>query len=127
MSSEPQLVLIVDDEEDVRELARISLERIGGLRVIAASSGEEGLALAASEHPDAIILDAMMPGLDGPSTLARLKADPDTASIPVAFLTGSVQAVEQQRFTELGAIATLPKPFDPMTLANLVREKFGWS
>src|SRR4051794_33815820 len=101
--SEQQTVLIVDDEEDIRELARISLERVGGLRVLTASSGEEGIVLAGSELPDAILLDAMMPGMDGPETLERLKADAATASIPVVFLTGSVQEVERQSYLALGA------------------------
>ena len=125
--SESQTVLIVDDEEDIRELARISLERVGGLHVIAASSGEQGLELAKSEQPDAILLDAMMPGMDGPATLERLKADPDTAAIPVVFLTGSVQDVERERFMGLGALGLLPKPFDPMKLADQVRACLGWS
>jgi two-component system OmpR family response regulator len=119
--SEPQKVLIIDDEDDIRELARISLERVGGLNVVAASSGQEGLALAASERPDAILLDAMMPGMDGPQTLERLKADPATADIPVVFLTGSVQAVEKERFRSIGAVGILGKPFDPMRLADDLR------
>jgi CheY-like chemotaxis protein len=125
--SESQTVLIVDDEEDIRELARISLERVGGLQVIAASSGEQGLELAAAEQPDAILLDAMMPGIDGPATLERLKADPNTAGIPVVFLTGSVQEAERDRFMGLGALGLLPKPFDPMKLADELRACLGWS
>lgn len=124
--SDPQTVLVVDDEEDIRELARISLERVGGLRVIVAASGEEGIALATSAHPDAIVLDAMMPGLDGPSTLERLKADASTAEIPVVFLTGSVQEVEREHFRALGAHGILPKPFDPMQLASELRTCLGW-
>ena len=124
--SEAQKVLIVDDEDDIRELARISLERVGGLRVVAASSGERGLELAESEEPDAIVLDAMMPGMDGPATLQRLKADPATEAIPVVFLTGSVQEVERERFLSLGAAGILAKPFDPMQLANELRAVLGW-
>ena len=124
--SESQTVLIVDDEEDIRELANISLARVGGFNVVAAGSGEQGLELAASEHPDAIVLDAMMPGLDGPSTLERLKADPETASIPVVFLTGSVQEFEREHFMALGAVGILPKPFDPMKLADQLRACLGW-
>ena len=123
---EPQKVLIVDDEDDIRELARISLERVGGLRVVVASSGEQGLEVAAAEQPDAVLLDAMMPGMDGPTTLQRLKADPATADIPVVFLTGSVQTAERDRFISLGAVGLLAKPFDPMTLAARVRECLGW-
>jgi CheY-like chemotaxis protein len=125
--SESQKVLIVDDEDDIRELARISLERVGGLRVVAAASGEEGLTLAVSEQPDAILLDAQMPGLDGPSTLQRLKGDPQTEPIPVVFLTGSVQAVEMNRFKDLGAVGVLPKPFNPMGLADDLRACLGWN
>lgn len=125
--SEPQTVLIIDDEEDIRELARISLERVGGLQVLAAASGPEGLELAASAHPDAIVLDAMMPGMDGPETLTKLKADSATEPIPVVFLTGSVQEVERDRFMSLGAVGILPKPFDPMKLAEDLRSCLGWS
>ena len=125
--NEPQTVLIVDDEDDIRELARISLERVGGLRVVAARSGEEALTLATAEKPDAIILDAHMPGLDGPATLERLKADPATAQIPVVFLTGSVQTAEMDRFKTLGAVGVLPKPFDPMGLAKDLRACLGWA
>lgn len=125
--SQSQKVLIVDDEDDIRELARISLERVGGMQVVVASSGEEGIALAASEQPDAIVLDAMMPGMDGPQTLERLKADSGTAAIPVVFLTGSIQEAERDRFTGLGALGVLPKPFDPMQLAAQLRECLGWS
>jgi CheY-like chemotaxis protein len=125
--SEAQKVLIIDDEEDIRELARISLERVGGLEVLAAASGQEGLELAASEQPDAIVLDAMMPGMDGPETLTKLKADSATEQIPVVFLTGSVQEVERDRFVSLGAVGLLPKPFDPMRLAADLRSCLGWS
>jgi CheY-like chemotaxis protein len=99
---------------------------VGGLRVVVAASGQEGLDLAASESPDAIVLDAMMPGMDGPSTLEHLKADAATAHIPVMFLTGSVQRDEHERFKELGAAGVLRKPFDPMTLADELRRCLGW-
>jgi CheY-like chemotaxis protein len=125
--SEQHRVLIVDDEEDIRELARISLERVGGLEVLSASSGEEGITVALAEHPDAILLDAMMPGLDGPQTLERLKANGATAAIPVVFLTGSVQEIEREGFISLGAAGILPKPFDPMKLAEQLRTCLGWA
>lgn len=124
--SEAQTVLVVDDEEDIRELARISLERVGGLRVVAASSGQEGVDLAVAERPDAILLDAHMPGMDGIQTLERLKGNPETAAIPVLFLTGSVQPAERARFERLGAAGMLPKPFDPMSLASDLRARLGW-
>jgi CheY-like chemotaxis protein len=124
--SEAHTVLIVDDEDDIRELARISLERVGGMRVLAASSGEQGIAMAAAEQPDAILLDAMMPGMDGPATLIRLKADDATSAIPVVFLTGSVQEIEREGFLSRGARGLLPKPFDPMSLAADLRKCLGW-
>ena len=119
-------VLLIDDEELIREVAEVSLAQVGGWEVLTASSGEEGLGKAVAEQPDAILLDVMMPGLDGPSTLARLQADPATASIPVVFLTAKVRQSEQQRWTDLGAAGVLVKPFDPMLLADQVAEMLGW-
>jgi len=119
-------VLLVDDEELIREVAEVSLVKVGGWEVLTASSGEEGLHMAVGEHPDAILLDVMMPGLDGPGTLARLKADPATATIPVVFLTAKVRQSEQQQWIDLGAAGVLVKPFDPMSLADQVAEVLGW-
>lgn len=118
--------MLVDDEELIREVAEVSLVKVGGWEVLTASSGEEGLHMAVGEHPDAILLDVMMPGLDGPGTLARLKADPATATIPVVFLTAKVRQSEQQQWIDLGAAGVLVKPFDPMSLADQVAEVLGW-
>jgi CheY-like chemotaxis protein len=120
-------VLLVDDEDDIRLVARASLERLAGWEVLAASSGREGIALAKAERPDAIVLDVMMPGLDGPGTLVELRADTATADIPVVFLTAKVQAAERRRLEELGAAGVVAKPFDPMTLAGELSSAFGWS
>jgi CheY-like chemotaxis protein len=119
-------VLLVDDEELIREVAEVALAKVGGWEVLTASSGEEGLGKAVAERPDAILLDLMMPGLDGLGTLARLQADPATASIPVVFLTAKVRQSEQQRWIDLGAAGVLVKPFDPMLLADQVAEVLGW-
>ena len=119
-------VLLVDDEELIREVAEVALAKVGGWEVLTASSGEEGLSKAVAERPDAILLDLMMPGLDGLGTLARLQADPATASIPVVFLTAKVRQSEQQRWIDLGAAGVLVKPFDPMLLADQVAEVLGW-
>lgn len=110
-------VLIVDDEEDVRFVAQMSLERVGGMTVVQASNGEEGIARAKSEQPDFILLDMMMPGMDGAATFRLLRATAETASIPVVFLTAKAMAVEVQRLKDLGAKGVVLKPFNPMTLA----------
>lgn len=114
-------VLVIDDEEDVRYVAQLSLGRIGGMTVVVASSGEEGVALARSEQPDFILLDMMMPGMDGAATFRALRADERTAAIPVVFLTAKAMASELRRLTELGAKGVVLKPFDPMTLADEIR------
>jgi two-component system, OmpR family, response regulator len=114
-------VLIVDDEPDIRRIARLSLVRIGGMEVIEAANGDEALHQARGESPDAILLDVMMPGRDGPSTLAALLADPATATIPVIFLTAKAMAAEVDRLRSLGAVGVLTKPFDPLKLADDVR------
>ena len=114
-------VLYVDDEDDIREVALMSLELDPGFDVMACASGQEALDVAASLVPDLILLDVMMPRMDGPETLARLRADPRTAGIPVIFVTARTQGPEQARLLALGAIAVIAKPFDPMTLAFKVR------
>ncbi|MDA8282392.1 MAG: response regulator [Actinomycetota bacterium] len=119
-------VLLIDDEELIREVVEVSLAKVGGWEVLTASSGEEGLGKAVAERPDAVLLDVMMPGLDGPGTLARLQADPATAAIPVVFLTAKVRQSEQQQWVDRGAAGVLVKPFDPMLLASQVAEVLGW-
>lgn len=118
-------VLIVDDEPDIRRIARMGLSRVGGMEVVEAPGGAEALALVKEHRPDAVLLDVMMPGLDGPSTLARLRADPDTAGLPVVFLTAKAIAAEVERLRSLGAAGVLTKPFDPMTLARDLRALLG--
>ena len=114
-------LLYVDDEEDIREVALLALELDPEFDVTACASGEEALAIAASLAPDLILLDVMMPRLDGPATLARLRANQLTAQVPVVFITARTQAPEQARLLALGARAVIAKPFDPMTLASVVR------
>jgi CheY-like chemotaxis protein len=118
-------VLVIDDEPDIRRIARLGLTKVGKMDVVEASNGTEGLARAKAERPDAILLDVMMPGLDGPSTLARLREDPDTAAVPVVFLTAKAIAAEVDRLRGLGAAGVLTKPFDPMTLARELRAALG--
>jgi len=109
-------VLVIDDEPDIRKIAKLSLSRVGGMLVVEASSGPDGVRLAESERPDAILLDVMMPGMDGPATLAMLKAGEATSKIPVVFLTAKAMTTELERLKALGAVAVLTKPFDPMNL-----------
>jgi CheY-like chemotaxis protein/HPt (histidine-containing phosphotransfer) domain-containing protein len=114
-------VLHADDEPDIREVAEISLGLDPGFRVRSCGSGKEALAVAAEWQPDLILLDVMMPVMDGPATLVRLREDARTARIPVIFMTARAQAREVDRFRSLGAVGVIPKPFDPMTLAASVR------
>ncbi|HEU0107179.1 MAG TPA: response regulator [Vicinamibacteria bacterium] len=120
-------VLIVDDEPDIRRIAKLGLSRVGGMEVVEAANGAEALVRAKEDKPDAVLLDVMMPGLDGPSTLARLREDPATAGIPVVFLTAKAIAAELERLKVLGAAGVLTKPFDPMTLARELRALLGIS
>lgn len=119
-------ILLVDDEDDIREVAQMSLEMTAGWEVLTASSGAEGVRLAAAQAPDAILLDVMMPGMDGPATARALKADPGTAGIPIILLTAKVQAADRRRFDDLGVAGILAKPFDPMSLADEVAGVLGW-
>ena len=112
-------ILIIDDEPDIRLIVRLSLQK-RGLTVVEASGGQEGVRLARRERPDAILLDVMMPNVDGPTTLAELRAAPESAAIPVVFLTAKAQRSEVERLRDLGATGVLTKPFDPMTLADEV-------
>ena len=120
-------VLIVDDEPDIRRIAKLGLSRVGGMEVVEAANGAEALVRAKEDKPDAVLLDVMMPGLDGPSTLARLREDPATSGIPVVFLTAKAIAAELERLKSLGAAGVLTKPFDPMTLARELRALLGIS
>ena len=119
-------ILIVDDEDDIREVAQMSLEMVAGWEVIPARSGDEGVRLAAEHRPDAILLDVMMPGMDGPATAERLRDRPETASIPVILLTAKVQPADRRRLEALGVAGVLAKPFDPMELAGQISGLLGW-
>ena len=117
--------LVIDDEEDVRFVARMSLGRIGKMDVLEASSGPEGVALAKSGRPDFILLDMMMPGMDGAATFEVLRGDAATSSIPVVFLTAKAMATEVARLLDLGAKGVVLKPFNPMTLAEQIAAILG--
>ena len=118
-------ILIIDDEDDIRRIAVLSLSRVGKMEVVDASGGQEGVKKAASERPDVILLDVMMPGLDGPATLSALRSNPATAEIPVVFLTAKAMASEIERLMGLGARGVLTKPFDPMSLPKQLMTCLG--
>ncbi len=119
--SELQLVLYVEDDPDIQMVAQMALEVVGGLALRSCSSGHEALQAATECKPDLLLLDVMMPGMDGPATLAGLRQLPNTASTPVIFMTAKVQAAEVAHYKELGALGVIAKPFDPMQLAQQVR------
>ncbi|MDP3171752.1 MAG: response regulator [Polaromonas sp.] len=110
-------ILYVEDEPDIRMVAQMALEAVGGFTVIACASGSEALAAAPTATADLLLLDVMMPGMDGPSTLKALRDLPATATTPVIFMTAKVQATEVAQYMALGAIDVIHKPFDPMELS----------
>jgi CheY-like chemotaxis protein len=115
-------VLYVDDEPDIREVAVMALEMDGGIEVKSAGSGPEGLQILEEGYqPDVVLLDVMMPGMDGPAVLAELKKRPEYVDTPVVFITARAQAHELSRFLSLGAVGVITKPFDPMTLPAELR------
>ena len=120
-------ILIIDDEDDIREVAALSLESIAGWKVTTANSGAAGIQAAIADQPDAILMDVMMPSMDGPTTFKEMQATPAIAHIPVLLLTAKVQGVDQRRFAGLGVAGVLMKPFDPLTLADEMSAALGWS
>jgi CheY-like chemotaxis protein len=124
-------ILIIDDEDDIREVAALSLEAVAGWDVVSASSGAQGIAQASllqkSRKLDAILMDVMMPEMDGPTAFKELQKNPETAMIPVLLLTAKVQGVDQRRFSGLGVAAVLLKPFDPLTLSQQISDALGWT
>lgn len=115
-------ILHVEDEPDIQEIVKMALETLGGFTIETVNSGQEALEKARLFVPDMILLDVMMPGMDGPTTLQELRKRPETAHIPVVFMTAKVQTGEVEQFLELGAIDVISKPFDPLTLSDQIRE-----
>jgi len=109
-------VLLVDDEPHIRRIGELSLKNVGKWTVVQVSSGADAILAAEKEAPDVILLDVMMPGMDGKETLARLRQNEKTASIPVIFMTAKVQKHEVDNYLGIGARGVIPKPFDPMAL-----------
>lgn len=120
-------VLVVDNEQYIREVAQISLETVAGWQVLTAGSGSEALIVAQAEQPDAILLDVMMPDMDGITTFEKLQANLDTQNIPVILLTAKIQAADRRRYADLGIKAAIAKPFDALGLATQVAVVLGWN
>jgi two-component system, OmpR family, response regulator len=119
--SELQRILYVEDDLDIQAIARLALENVAGFTVHVCSSGEDAVREAAAFAPDLVLLDVMMPGMDGPSTLAALRTQPPLADTPVVFMTAKVQPSEVAHFRSLGALDVIAKPFDPMNLGTQLR------
>ena len=121
MSSPPlRRILFVEDDPDIQVVATLALESLGGFAVLACGSGVEALSRFADFAPDLVLLDVMMPGMDGPATLEALRRLP-AGEVPVVFMTARVQAHEILQYREMGAVEVIAKPFDPMTLAETVQ------
>lgn len=120
-------ILVIDNEEYIQEVAKICLETIGKWEVITASSGLEGIKKAENENPDVILLDVMMPDMDGPTTFKRLQANVQTRNIPVILLTAKIQPSDRKRYADMGMTAVIAKPFNPMDLAKDVATAVGWN
>ncbi|BBK29822.1 response regulator receiver domain-containing protein [Stella humosa] len=122
MAPEPLVrILYVEDDADIRTICKFALENLGGFSVNDCESGADALAAAPAFAPQLLLLDVMMPGMDGPTTLAGLRALPITAETPAVFMTAKVQPHEVQRYRDLGAIDVISKPFDPMVLSDTIR------
>lgn len=122
MSAKLTRILYVEDEPDIQMVARLALEALGGFIVEICNSGDEALQRAPGFQPQLLLLDVMMPGMDGPSTLKMIHTLPQFANTPVIFMTAKVQPGEVAGYKALGAVDVIPKPFDPMTLASRVQD-----
>ena len=122
MGRELKRILYVEDESDIRTVTAMALEAVGGFTVISCNSGMEALAAVPDANADLILLDVMMPGMDGMATLSALRGLPQTADTPVIFMTAKVQASEVQHYMRLGATDVIAKPFDPMMISAQIGE-----
>ncbi|MDY6978590.1 MAG: response regulator [Pseudomonadota bacterium] len=120
--NELRKILYVEDEADIQTIARLALQDVGGFELQICSNGSEALATAEQYAPDLLILDVMLPGMDGPTTLAELRKIPALAETPALFMTAKVQPQELEQLRAQGAVEVITKPFDPMTLAGTVRQ-----
>lgn len=122
----PRTILLIDDEESVRELVQACLSDLAGWHVITAASAQAGLEQLATQRPDVILLDVLMPGMDAITFLERLQGSPSTASVPVLLLTVEAHWFTSQRLQQLGIVTAISKPFDPVTLSNTIAVALKW-
>jgi len=125
MMAKLKKILYVEDEPDIQMIARVALENVGGFELLVCSSGKEAVEKAAGFNPDLFLLDVMMPGMDGPTTLLELRKIPELTKIPVMFMTAKVQPQEVEFLKSLNVADVIAKPFDPMELANTIHD--SWS
>jgi len=117
-------IMLVEDDVDIQQIVDISLSAISGYEIMLCDSGYEAIEKAKSFSPDIILLDVMMPGMDGPSTLKKLRENPDTAEIPVIFLTAKIMPQEIQEYKNMGAVDVISKPFNPLTLSERIQKNW---
>ena len=122
MTQELTRILYVEDDPDIQAIAVMVLETINGFTLEVCSGGQEALGKAVAFNPDLVLLDVMMPGMDGPETLKGLRNFPELANTPIVFMTAKVQPQEVEGYLNLGAVGVIAKPFDPMTLAQQLRD-----
>lgn len=120
-------ILIVDDEEDICQVVQAALEELGGWQTVLAHAGQEGLTIAQTARPDAILLDVSMPGMDGFEMFEKLQGNAATQDIPVILLTSKVLARDRERFADLSIAGVITKPFNPLTIWQQVADLLGWS
>jgi CheY-like chemotaxis protein len=123
----PKKILIIEDEDGLREIIQLTLETVAGWEVVAVTSGSEGLAQAKANRPDAILLDVMMPNMDGIETFQRLQSTAETQDIPTIFLTAKARSAEHQQFVNLGILGVITKPIKALDLVQQIRKILKWS
>lgn len=124
---QPKRILVVDDEESIQKVVRLSLKMEASWDTITAYSGQEGIRQAEIHQPDAILLDVMMPEIDGIATFEALNRNPKTQAIPVILLTAKTRTSEKRLFQNLGVAGVITKPFNPLTLASQMAKLLDWS
>ncbi|MBD2318238.1 response regulator [Phormidium tenue] len=119
-------ILIVDDEESIQTVVQFGIQMVADWDVLIASSGPQGIKTACDESPDAILLDVMMPDMDGIATFKALQSDPQTSQIPVIFLTAKAQTSERRQFNDLGVSGVITKPFNSLDLPDQIVKMLDW-